>query len=100
MRQVLSKRGYFLAIIGGRIKGFVKVNDTNLQQVLKMQYGKKEYALMLQKLKDNPGKVPLSDQKEMINLLNDAKKDRKLIRAHHLNQYGPPTLSMDQKIIW
>ena len=53
---------------------------------------------MLQKLKDNPGKVPLPDRNEMLKILNDAKKE--LMGAEQLNQYGSPTLSVDQRIIW
>ena len=53
---------------------------------------------MLQKLKDNPGKVASPDRNEMLKLLNDSKKE--LMRAEHLNQYGSPTFSVNQRIIW
>ena len=36
---------------------------------------------MLLKLKNKPGKLPLPDRNEMMKLLNDAKKDLKLMRA-------------------
>ena len=56
VRQALWKRGYILVVIGGGITGLVQVNDTHLHRALKMEYRKKESALMLEKLKDNPKK--------------------------------------------
>ena len=47
-----------LLLISEEIPAFVQVNDTYLHQVLKMEKKKKVCALMLQKLKDSPGKVP------------------------------------------
>ena len=78
--------------------GFCQGKYIHLHQVLKMKYRKKDCALMLQKLKDNPGKVPLPDRNEMLKILNDAKKE--LMGTEQLNQYRSPTLSVDQRIIW
>ena len=75
VRQALWKRGYILVVIGGGITGFVQVNDTHLHRALKLEYRKKESALMLEKLKDNPQKVPAPDRIEMMTLLNDAMQD-------------------------
>ena len=72
-----------LLLISEEIPAFVQVNDTYLHQVLKMEYRTKVCALMLQKLKDSSGKVPLQDRNKMIKLLNDTKKDEKLIRAQY-----------------
>ena len=47
-----------LLLISEEIPAFVQVNDTYWHQVLKMEYRTKVCALMLQKLKDSPGKVP------------------------------------------
>lgn len=81
IRQALWKQGYILVIIGRGITGFVQVNDTHLHWVPNRNIGSKKCALMLQKLKNNPGKLPLPDRNEMMKLLNDAKKGLKLMRA-------------------
>ena len=64
-----------LVLISEGIPDFVEANETYLHQVLKKENRTKVCALMLQKLKDNPGKVPLQDRNEMTKLLNDTKKD-------------------------
>ena len=69
VRQALWNRGYILVIIGGGITGFVQVNDTHLHKVLKNEYRKKESVLMLEKLQNNPLKVPAPDRDEMMRLL-------------------------------
>ena len=75
VRQALWKRGYILVVIGGGITGFVQVNDTHLHRALKMEYKNKESLLMLEKLKDNPQKVPAPDRIEMMTFLTDAMQD-------------------------
>ena len=69
VRQALLNRGYILVIIGGGITGFVQVNDTHLHKLLKSEYRKKESELMLEKLQNNPQKVPAPDRNEMMRLL-------------------------------
>ena len=70
VRQALWNRGYIiLAIIGGGITGFVQVNGTHLHKSLKSEYRKKESELMLEKLQNDPQKLPAPDRNEMMRLL-------------------------------
>lgn len=75
VRQALWNRGYILVIIGGGITGFVQVNDTHLHHLLKGKYRKRESELMLEKLQNNPLKVPIPDRNEIMRLLVAADKD-------------------------
>ena len=68
VRHTLWNRGYILVIIGGGITGFAQVSDTFLHKPLKSEYRKKESELMLEKLQNDPQKVPAPDRNEMMRL--------------------------------
>ena len=61
VRQTLWNREYILLIIVGGITGFVQVNDTRLHKPLRSKFRKKESELMLEKLQNDPQKVPAPD---------------------------------------
>ena len=58
VKESLSKRGYFLVILPGGITGDLQVNYTDLHHPLKTSYHEKEAALMIEKLRENPDKIP------------------------------------------
>ena len=74
IRKAIWHREYILLVIGGGITGFLQINDTHLQKQLKNEYSKNESALMLEKLKKNPQKVPSPDRSEMMSLLVESEK--------------------------
>ena len=59
-KESLTKRGYFLVILPGGITGDLQVNDIDLHHPLKASWRDKEAALMIEKLRENPDKIPCS----------------------------------------
>ena len=72
VKESLSKRGYFLVILPGGITGVLQVNDTNLHHPLKASYHDEEAALMIEKLKENPDKIPSSSRDEIMKMYKAA----------------------------
>ena len=69
VRQALLTRGYILVCIGGGITGDIQVNDTHVHHMLKKEYRKRESALMLKQLTDNPQKVPNPTRDDIMTML-------------------------------
>lgn len=72
VQSALHKKGYFLVNIGGGITGDVQLNDTDYHRPLKMAYREKEMILMVERLKENPNKIPSPSRNEMMKLFDDA----------------------------
>ena len=72
VRTALLKRGYILIIIGGGVTGDIQLNDTHIHAPLKAAYRQKESALMIEKLKKDPSKVPSPDRDEIMQMACDA----------------------------
>ncbi|KAK7467855.1 hypothetical protein BaRGS_00036926, partial [Batillaria attramentaria] len=58
-----------LTTIGGGITGDVQVNDTHYHHRLKKEYRERESKLVLEKLSDNPNRVPSPSRDEMMRML-------------------------------
>ena len=69
VRVALWERGYVLVIIGGGITGFMQVNDTHLNRLIRAEYRKEEAKLMLEKLREKPAKIPALERDDMMNML-------------------------------
>ena len=72
VRKALLKRGYILVVIGGGVTGDCQINDTHLHAPLKAKYREQEMALMLEKLRKFPKKVPSPTNSEMIEMIYEA----------------------------
>ena len=69
IREALFKKGYILAIVGGRITGDIHINDTHCQRHLKGQYRDLEMKLVLEQLEKNLTKIPSPSRNEMMSIL-------------------------------
>ena len=74
LRKHLLQQGYVLVVIGGGITGDIQINDTHLHHQLKAKYREKECELMLQKLRDDPTKIPAPTRDEMMHMLSESWK--------------------------
>ena len=74
VKESLSKRSYFLVILPGGITGDLQVNDTDLYHPLKASYREKEAALMIEKLQENPDKIPSPSWDEIMKMCKAAFK--------------------------
>ena len=72
VKKSLAKRGYFLVILPGGITGDLQVNDTDLHHSLKTSYREKEAALMIDKLRENPDKVPSPSRDDIMKMCKAA----------------------------
>ena len=68
VREALLKRGYVLVIIGGGITGDIQINDTHFHAPLKASYRDQEMSLMLEKLRDEPSKIPSPSRDEIMKM--------------------------------
>ena len=62
------KKGYFLIIIRGGITGNIQVNDTSYHRQAKELYRQHEMELMLEKLQNDPRKMPQPTRDKMLNM--------------------------------
>ena len=72
IRAALLTRGYILVIIGSGVTGDIQVNDTHYHAPLKAHYREMEMSLMLDKLKENPNKIPTPSRDEIMAMTVDA----------------------------
>ena len=68
----LLKKGCFLILIGGGITGDFQVNDTTYHRPSKSAYRQGESQLMLEKLRENPEKIPQPSRDEMVTMFQRA----------------------------
>ena len=72
VKESLSQRGYFLVILPGGKTRDLQVNDTDLHHPLKASYREKEAALMIEKLRVNPDKIPSRSRDEILKMCKAA----------------------------
>ena len=72
VQDSLLKRGYFLIVMGGGITGDLQVNDTDMHHPLKEAYREKESSLMIEKLRENPEKIPSSSRNDIMRMCKSA----------------------------
>ncbi len=72
VRRALLARGYILVCIGGGITGDIQVNDTHIHHKLKSAYRSLETKLMLEKLEQDPSKVPSPNRDDMMRLVDQS----------------------------
>ena len=58
VKKALKKKGYLLVILLGGITGDLQVNDTDVCHPFKPSRREKELLLMIEKLQENPEKIP------------------------------------------
>ena len=75
VKESLSKRGYFLAILPGGITGRLQIKDIYLHHLLKALYCEKYATLMIEKLRENPDKVPSPSRDEIMKMCKAAFKE-------------------------
>ena len=72
VHKALFKKGYFLVNIGSGITGDIQVNDTDYHHPLKQEYRREEMLLMVQKLQENPSKIPSPLRDDIMKLFHKA----------------------------
>ena len=75
VKEALYKKGYFLVILPGGITGDLQVNDTDLHHPAKFSYREKEAALMIEKLRANPEKIPTPNRDDVMQMFKSAWSD-------------------------
>ena len=102
VKESLSKRGYFLVILPGGITGDLQVNDTDLHHPLKTSYREKETALMIEKLRENPDKIPSPSRDEIMKICKAGFEEAiaKLMPAMLSKEMGSQSNLMALKITW
>ena len=75
VKEALKRKGYFSVILPGGIIGDLQVNDTDIYHPLKSLYREKESLLMIEKLQENPDKIPLSKRHEIMQMLKSSGSD-------------------------
>ena len=68
----MSKKDFFLVILPGGITGDLQVNDTDLHHSLKASHRQKEAALMIEKVRENPDKIPSPTRDEIMKMCKAA----------------------------
>ena len=69
VQRALLKKGYIYIGMGGGITGDMQINDTDIHRPLKQNYRRHEQELMIEKLRDNPAKIPTGGRKDIMNLI-------------------------------
>ena len=75
VKEALKKKGYFLVILLGSITGDLQVNDTDVYHPLKSSSREKESLLMIEKLQENPDKIPSPNRDEIMQMLKSSWSD-------------------------
>ena len=75
IRKALLERGYILVLIGGGVTGDIQINDTHHHGPLKAKYRKIEMDLMLEKLKEQPKKIPAPSRDEIMAMMDTSLKN-------------------------
>ena len=100
VQSALYKTGCRYVGVGGGITGDVQINDTDLHSPLKSKYREKEMALMLEQLREHPGKIPKPSRDEMMRMMTEAMEevnfdvDRRMKSLWLTNALGMLKLSM------
>ena len=61
-----------MVILPGGLTGDLQVNDTDLHHSLKTSYREKETVLMIEKLRENPDKVPSPSRDDIMKMCKAA----------------------------
>ena len=101
-KESLTKRGYFLVILPGGITGDLQVNDTDLHHPLKTSYHEKGTALMIEKLREYPDKIPSHSRDEIMKMCKAAFEETiaKLMPAMLSKEMGSQSNLKALKTTW
>ena len=61
-----------MVCIGGGITGDIQVNDTHVHHKLKIAYRELESKMMLEKLRQEPHKIPTPNRDDMMTMMDDS----------------------------
>ena len=75
IQEAMYKKGYFLIIIGGGITGDIQCNDTHYHRRAKGLYRDREMAVMIDKLREHPEKIPAPTRDDMMEMFSHAWKE-------------------------
>ena len=89
-------------ILPGGIIGDLQANDTDLHHLLKTSYREKETALMIEKLRENPDKIPSPSRDEIMKMCKAAFEEMiaKLMPAMLSKEMGSQSNLMALKTTW